>query len=565
MNVQNIIGLNTKDRYWIFLSVLVFLTLFMMFCNGLSSSYSGYDFFFHYRRLDTLIDALQHGTFPIYIDYSNVEGYGYFTKGFYSDVILIPFAIVGLFTSTYFAYDFMIFTMTILCGVLMYHTVKVIYRSSYTAAISAILYTFAVYRLYDIYHRGATAEALSFTILPIIFLGLYYIIQGDYKKWYILAIGYSLLIYTHIIASVLMFITLIILLIIYYKPLIKEPKRILYLCMAGLVTVAITASYILPLSEQLSSNSFWLDAKQPGGGAGYGKVGFNDILWGFLSGGAYQEGKLWTGVGIILTLVVLLRVLVKDKKSRFLRSVDIGVIIGLFYIIATSRIFPWGRFPFSLLGFIQYPWRLYEFVSYFFAIAGGYYLTVLFTKKNHRIIVAFIVVIATMATTYIHSENFKHLYHLQALQLHAGKTDEKPSAENRYHLIGAEYFPAKMPALEYIWERGEIVETKNQDTRIDNLKREYNKTIVNVVINQPDTITLPLIYYYGYYATVDGENLPVYQSEFGLVKVPVNKPGEIVAYYKGTTIQIISYIISLAGTLGLIVFIILQRRRKENE
>ncbi len=122
MNIPDIntIQLNRKNHCWIFLATLVFLTLFMMFCHGSSSSYSGYDFFFHYQRLHTLADAIKHGVYPsFYVDFNNIEGYGYFTKGFYSDLILVPFALIGIFTSTYFAYDLMIFSMTVLCGVFM--------------------------------------------------------------------------------------------------------------------------------------------------------------------------------------------------------------------------------------------------------------------------------------------------------------------------------------------------------------------------------------------------------------------------------------------------------------
>jgi len=533
----------------------------MMLCNGSSSSYQGYDFYFHYRRLDVLIDALRHGMFPNYIDYANADGYGYFTKGFYSDVILIPFALIGLFTSTYFAYDVMIFTMTVLCGVFTYHAIKVMYKSSYAASIGAILYTFAIYRLYDVYQRAALGEALSFTFLPIIFLGLYHIIKGDYKKWYILAIGYSLLIFTHVISSVLMFVTLLIIVFIYYKPMIKEPKRIAYLFLAGIVTVIITAYYIFPAVEQLTSNIFLYDGA---GKAGYGKTSFDLLFWGFISGILYPDKAIWSGVGIILILIIFLRLFIKNRKSDALRSVDIGVIIGICFIIASSKIFPWGTFPFSLIGFIQYPWRLYEFASYFFAIAGAYYLCLLFVKNRSRIIVFTVIVIATMATTYIHSENYKHLYAIKALQIYPGNSDEKPTFDNRYHLIGGEYFPARILSIDYIYYRGEKVEFKNGDTRVSNLSRNRNITSFDVEIYSPDSLSLPLLYYKGYQVTLNGVNLPVEQSSTGLVQVPVEKSGRMEAYYKGTTIQWLSFFISIISILALSIFII-RSKKKEHE
>lgn len=569
MNIKDILNNiqhNKKSQYWIFFSVLVFLTLFMMYCFGSSSSYSGYDFTFHYRRLYTLMDALKHGIYPsFYVDFDNVDGYGYFTKGFYSDIILVPFALIGLYTNIYFAYDVMIFTMTILCGLFMFHAISTIYKNSYAAALSAILYTFAVYRLYDIYQRGALAEALSFTFLPIVFLGLYYVISGDYRKWYVLAIGYSLLIYTHTIASVLMFVTLIILICIYYKSFLKEPKRILYLFIAGIVTVLLTAYYILPMLEQLYSNSFYLDSRSPGGGAGYGKVGFDYILWGFVSGIAYPQKELWTGIGIVLTLVIFLRFFVPKGKSQALKSVDIGVIIGICFIIATSRIFPWGRFPFSLVGFIQYPWRLYEFVSFFFAVAGGYYSSRVFIKYKQRSVVFAVLIVATIITTYIHSENYKSLDPNGGTFTEVRASLIEPTYENGYNLIGREYLPSKLTDISYIYERGEAFESRNIDTRITDLKRKYNTTLFNVSVNKSDTLSLPLLYYYGYTVTLDGEKLPIYQSDNGLLEIIVDKSGHIEALYGGTTLQKVAMYVSLISLLILCIYIVLNRKRIKNE
>ncbi|MDR2954597.1 MAG: hypothetical protein LBV43_05910 [Prevotella sp.] len=559
-NLSQISDSTIKNQYWIFFSVLVFLALFMMFCNGLSSSYSGFDFFFHYRRLYALIEALKDGTYISYIDYSNADGYGYMIKPFYSDVILIPFAFIGIFTSVYCAYDVMIFTMTVLSGIFMYHMMKVIYKNDYAASIGGILYAFAIYRLHDIYQRGALGESLSFTFLPIVFLGLYHIIKGDYKKWYILAIGYSLLIYSHVIASVLLFVLLLVFLVIYYKSFVREPKRITYLLVAGVVTLIITSYYIFPTLEQLTNSSFYLDARNPGGGAGYGKVGFDFILWGFISGLAYIDNELWAGIGIILTLVILLRLFIKwDKSAGLLKNTDILVIIGICLIIATSRIFPWGRFPFNLISFIQYPWRLYEFVSFFFAVAGGYYISLLFIRRKQQIAAFTAIVLLTMITIYIHSENFKSLFPPEKKVI----TTES-SYFNRYQTIGGEYFPTKLPAIEYIYQRGEVVDKKNNDTKITAFKREKNLTILDVTVNKADTLTLPLLYYYGYNVTLNGNNIDFNENDYGLIQIFIDKSGKIEAYYKGTIIQQTSFYISSISAILLIIFIIISKRKKEN-
>ncbi len=93
-------------------------------------------------------------------------------KCFYSDFILVPFAIIAIFSDTTTAFQILIITMTILCGIFTYMTVNKISGSAFTATISAILYTFCLYRLLDVYHRFAFGEAISFTFIPIVFWGI---------------------------------------------------------------------------------------------------------------------------------------------------------------------------------------------------------------------------------------------------------------------------------------------------------------------------------------------------------------------------------------------------------
>lgn len=567
-NLLNRIIENKKYHFWIFFAILLFLTLFTMYCCGPTKSYSGYDFFFHYRRFDVLIDALKDGSYPIYIDYKTIEGYGYFSRGFYPGAVLLPFAVIGTFTSTYFAYDLMIFTMTILCGVFSYKVVRIIYKKTFAATIAALLYTFCTYRLYDVYQRAALGEALSFTFIPIVLLGVYHILLGDYKKWYILAIGYSLLIYTHLIASILMFITLLPFVAYYYKSFVKQPKRIWYLLLAVGVTIAIISFYLLPTLEQVLSGSFYYQTHTPGGRAGYNKYSFDLVAQGFISGLSYPSGRMFCGTGILLTIAICLRIFVR-KKSSVLRRIDLGVIIGLLYIFATSSIFPWGRFPFNLLGFIQYPWRLYEFSSLFFAVAGGYYLSIILKTNKQKVITVIITTLLTIPVIINHSENFKELDRMKVLQFYEGDSDEKPDISNRYHLIGQEYLPSRIPSLDFLHERGLRVEAKNADTKIENLRRENRYTRFDISVNESDTIELPIISYKGYSVTLNGNALATEQSENGLVQVAVNQSGRVEAYYAGTSVQKISWYISVISLLlfcGYLVYInrkIMKRRRKQ--
>lgn len=544
---------NKKYHFWLFFAVLLFLSALMMYFY--QPLCTGSDFFFHYRRFQALMDGLKDSPFLIYTDYTAIDGYGYFTKAFYSDVILIPFALVGNLTNAAFAYEFMIFTMTVLCGVFTYITINSIYKNTYAAAIGAILFTFAIYRLFDIYHRAALGEALSFTFIPIVFLGIYQIIKGDYKKWYILTIGFSLMIFTHLISTVLMFVTMLILLLIYSKSLFKEPKRIWYLVLAGLVTVVIVSYYIWPMAEQMFSNLFYYDRGDEifnPQGLAY-PVGW--VIWGMFTGILIPKQAFIPGVGLLLTCAIVLRLFVYEKSPK-LKSIDVGVIIGLCYIIACLPMFPWSVFPFTLLSFIQLPWRLLEFSSFFFAVAGGYHLSRILKTNTRRLLAVGGIVIA-IALVFANNAREYQLYRCEE------PITTQATIINYYHLGGAEYIPLKVPSVDFLAERKDSVLYQQNETMISDFARNRNVVEFTVATQKADSLELPLLYYKGYHASLNGKDIPVSESRHGLVQVAVGESGRVEAYYAGTFLQKASFAISVIAILFFCIFIYLDKKKRK--
>jgi len=547
------IAANKKSHFWLFFAVLLFLSFLMMYFY--QPLCPGQDFFFHYRRLQALMDGLHSSPYLIYLDYGAIDGYGYFTKAFYSDFVLIPFALIGNITSIEFAYQFMIFTFTVLCGIFTYITVNYIYKNPFAAAIGALLYTFAVYRLLDLYHRAALGETLTFTFIPIVFLGLYQIIKGDYRKWYILTIGFSLMIFTHLISSVLMFVTMLILLIIYNKSLRRDSKRIYFLVLSGIVTLVIVSYYLYPMLEQMLSNTFYYEGRNIMSKAEDSALGFHWIIWGMFTGIIAPKQIFVPGVGLLLTGAIALRILVYGKSAQ-LKSIDIGVIIGLAYIVVASPLFPWSIFPFNTLNFIQMGWRLFEFSSFFFAVAGGFYLSMLL-KTNKRLLIGGCVVVCSIIFVLANDAKVYKAYR-------CGRPVTQAAAfSNDYHLGGLEYIPAKVPSIEYIHERGNIIKTKNTGTDISNLHKTDKITSFDIKLGSKETVELPLLYYKGYKAVSDGKELSVSESENGLVQVTVDNPGNVSVYYAGTIVQKISFYITILSIIGLIIYIILLKKNRK--
>jgi hypothetical protein len=558
--ILDIVESNKRYQYWLFFAVLVCLSSLMVyFYNPLQP---GHDFFFHFRRFEVLTDAIRNGYFPSYIDYQAIDGYGYLTKVFYPDLVLAPFAFIGTYTSSVLAYQLMIWFMTILCGRYAYKAIDLVYKNRFAAFTGAILYTFAFYRLLDLYQRAALGEALSFTFLPLVFIGMYSIIKGDCKKWYNLALGFIFLIFTHVISTALAATICFIIALCYNKTFRKEPKRFLYILLSALVTILVTAYYLFPFIEQLWSGAFYYQTHQL---IGFYDSGFklNWIIWG-LFGGIVQPRQIMTpGTGILLTLALCTRIFIREK-SGLLKSADIMAIVGIIFILLSTDFLSilWSVFPLSLFKFIQFPWRLYEFSTFFFAIAGGYYISLLVKSRKRVIICSAMLCIATVFMMVSDGKLYQTARSSRSI-------NEVANYENQYHLGGCEYLPSKIPSLEYLHTRGtNTIEHNNATTVVHGQRLENGILGINTEIIQSDVLELPLIYYKGYKASLNNNEISVSESKNGLVEIPVGHSGIIYVWYAGTIIQTISYYITILALAALCAYILsvkFKNKKSKNE
>lgn len=567
INLLNTTVKNKKWHFWIFFTVLTCLTVFMIyFYMPLDKIDPGHDCLFHYRRMSVLMEALKHNSFPVYLDYSAYDGYGYATKWFYPDFILIPFAYLANYIGIISTYKVLYFTMTILCGLFTYFTAKRIHENTLGAAITAILFTFCTYRLQDMYERFALGEAISFTFIPLVFWGLYEIIKGDYKKWYIISIGFSLLIFTHVLASIMTFITVIIIIAICYKDFIKENKRFLYLIIGGIATIFLTAYFLFPIIEQYNSGDFHFQEPLVNMLPQYNLISILDIFKSLLTLAFLYINKcsIIPSIGLILTSTITLRFFIK-REYKNLKLFDIGVVIGIIYIILCWDIFPWSHYPFKLFNFIQFPWRLYEFVSFFFALAGGYYLCILFEKKNttNITVVTLLLLGAIMLAIKINSLSYK-----KAFNYNHEYVIFEPSFENNFHLMNLEYLPSSLPidSLEYIRRKGDNIYAQNIDTQVSDFQRKKGGVNFNVKINKPDSLELPIIYYKGYYANLNNKNIPTKESKHGMIQIPINESGKVYVEFTGTPIQKYSLYITFISIILLCMYIYwyYKKNKKDN-
>jgi hypothetical protein len=289
----------------------------------------------------------------------------------------------------------------------MYICVKGISKNKKSALISSFIYGFASYRLIDMFTRAALGETLAFVFSPIIIYGMYEIIYGDYKKFYILTIGMSGLILSHLISTYLIGIVLVIMCLVNIKKLFKEKKRILYLVLAALATVCLTAYFIFPMLEQMLS----------------GKFIFNNLdetskllerslpIWSiFIEFPYHVLRKLWIPTGIGIGFIVLIYYYFKNFKN-YDKFTHFCFITAMIFLICATNIFPWNLFQ-NILSPIQFPWRFYFISVLLLSVGSGLMLsksTKDINKRARVLFILFLIPVITISTVNFFEKNIKEV------------------------------------------------------------------------------------------------------------------------------------------------------------
>lgn len=572
-NIINNISNSQLGRFTLFFIVLLLLSFLMIVWyypeSGVVSS-GGTDLMFHANRFYGLIEAINNGSYPYYINAESLDGYGYAANLFYPDLMLVPFALLAPFLGFASPYKLMIFTYTVLCGIFSYLAIIRVTKKSVIAFLFSILYTFAIYRLIDFSYRGALGEFISFTFLPIIFWGLYEILFGDHvHRWYIISLGFTCLIYTHLLSALLIFVFVCLAIIINCKAVIRNPFRLLSLALAGGATVLLSLAFLLPMFEQLDSNSFYFQTHPLANAIGPQSVELRRVLWGVFNGLTDHKLRIET-IGIVLIIPLLFRLSISGYH-KYLRLADVCTIISLILIFALSDMFPWYTFPFNKLTILQFPFRLLQPASFLLALSGAIYLSIVSKQTNRNIIFIAAIVLLIGYSLRITGGVY------QGYGIYTVNNKEGHNLDT-YEIVGAEYLPSKIPStktddiryrIQYIIDRGDLVSVDESVTTISNINRNKSILTVETVQSQPDKLTMPLLYYKGYKANIDGQEIEVTESKDGLVEILSPSSGKITVWYDGTSVQRISLLISGISFFIFLVYAFFCRkqyhRKSENK
>lgn len=352
---------------------LIYILPLLTISNGVLN---GDDLHFHIDRMLGL-SSIWKSPVNFRTFYKVGQGVNYF----YPYITYYPYYLLYRLThSFYMGWMLYLYFLTTITYLIAYYSSKNITKNFFVAHLFAIFYVFASYRLDNIVIRFAIGEAIAITFLPLVFYGLYLIIKGNYKKWYYLAFGMTLVIYSHILSSLLTAIIVgaIFLTTIWFTN--KRGLRTYHFSLAVAATFLMSSFQILPMLEQFHFTSI----NNPGGDSL--NLTTKPLSALFTYSLTNDLPMHVPGLLVLVCLVLSLFYIRKFKFEDFYLSVWVVILILL-----ESTIIKWPDSPKNFINVIQFSWRLNSYITLFsLFLASKWIANLRFKFKQQGIILAII-------------------------------------------------------------------------------------------------------------------------------------------------------------------------------
>lgn len=351
---------------WLIIGLLVVLPMIMIFPFWHTDQMAiCSDWAFHSARVQQIYDNIKAGHWLTFIGTTQFERVGSANFLFYPTLFLYPWALLKFIfapVQAYFVYVLLMYWTTL--GI-AYWSMYQFSKSKLRSFVFALMYLTVPYHLYLTLDNYVLGEALGFMFLPLVVLGTYQLLVKN--QWKVLAVGMTLVIYSHIVSTLISCEVITALVIVKFILDRKiDIKTIINLIKAGCV------SLLLILWELIPFVTDYKGVNQPAPGFNL-SVGFGQMIEQAANNQPTNNG----GIGLVLLIVALFGWHACQTKLDW-TTYAFGVII----LVMTTSFIPWHYISQTPLATVQFPYRYNCYAALFLSIIGSK-LIIQLIKQHH--------------------------------------------------------------------------------------------------------------------------------------------------------------------------------------
>lgn len=428
--MKNFIVANRKHIIYIFLIFVVGSIISIPLLNNKLNVLKD-DGIQHIIRINEITECLKNLE-STKISNNLCNGFGYSWDIFYGNFTSIIPGIVNMFVGSGInTFKLFLYILLILSGISMYISTYKMFNKHELSIIASVIYMCAPYHLNDMYIRYAVAEFASFIFIPLVFSGLYCILNNNNnnnndsdnknrdrknlinnKEGYeqkensntgicMLILGSSGLIITHLISTTITAFFAFIYLIFNFRKL-KDIKILKKILLSILLILMVTSYFWIPLLENSINTKYEVyepNKMSSSESVNYHRVELKDLI---SNKDNFQIHELGI-VTIAFVLLTIYSIWKMDREKRKIVLIFLG--FGIISILLTTKLINWEYVP-KIFLFIQFPWRMLEFSSYFLSVVAS--VSFCSTIKNVKIIDVLYVLLITVLLTGIFKDRIDY-------------------------------------------------------------------------------------------------------------------------------------------------------------
>lgn len=526
--------------------------------------YYGHDIFFHLNRIEGIAAGLRAGQFPVRIHASTLLGYGYAASEFYPELFLyVPAVMRNLGVSLAACVRVFEIVINLLTAATSYFCARRLFGDRRVALGASVLYTLCMYRLANMYVRFAIGECLAMIFFPLLLAALYEVLTRDEKQWPLLALAMTGIMMSHLLSTLFAAILCVVAALICLPRLIRQPSRILACVKAAAVTALCSVWFLIPMLEYTAdgvSTNVVLETWQHVLRLGSYLVGFPGEV---VDQPAEVEDYAYT-IGVVPGLAIMLgcallvvRLYAQGRKERKEHDRLAMLLLGLggLLLLCATEFFPWDWLcslsrPFSTLFMqIQFPWRLVGVAAPLLSMAAAWGF--MREEKQRSTALGMIVALCVVFSAYT----------MQVFVQDTPVLEKESFCDTRIAQYEYTYVGTEKSAL----NPGEIIAGDAPNVTISDYDKQGTNLSFTLDVPQGCSyVEVPLLYYKGYRAQADGEELRVVRGDNNLVRLyGVSGEGSmrISVWFEAPAAWLAAQGVSLLGAALLALSLLGMRRR----
>lgn len=545
--------------------------------------YDGHDLQFHLLRIEGIVQELKLGHFPARMHSVGCSGYGYPVSIFYCDLLLYIAAILRLLGfSVLCTYKIYVFLINLATVCVAYWCLRRIFERRAIAMTGAMAYTFASYRLIDLYVRASVGEYTAMLAFPIVALAIYQIYTAKEEEWksyrknaLLLAIGMTGLITSHVLSTEMVGLYLVVIALVLIKKTVRK-NTLKVLGMAAVETVLLNAWFLVPFLDyyknadvQISSQMSDTVARIQENGVYLGQLfAFFQSPRGLSVEQVCERPQFTPGIvlmGALLAAFYLLLTGKRNKKCLFYTAFSVAA------LFMATNLFPWNACAEHIPGFrflasVQFPWRYLGIAMVFLTLLLGEVLV--WMQKEYAIDLnrtcAGIMLIGIFMMCVMTSQLFDTGKNVSTVD--GGDIRTYSGASVNKNFVGTEYMREGS-------ERGYTDLTGNYNTEnLDEMKELSRKgnTIqlhCEVSAQTEGTVEVPLFNYPGYHVRdKEGNEYDITDGTNNVIRfaLPAGFNGDVTVTYEEPIGWRLAEWISLLTLVGMIAIGIIRRKKESH-